>query len=118
MVTSNVDAVYDSHVGNHARFVSNDVVNFVFSVSIRAVTILGSENCQSISLRILLSASQAFQGLVLSTEAVKHLQSFYQTNAPHITCHSCHYVQTKHRVTKLRSSQRTFLPVIFHPSLS
>ena len=36
MVTSNVDAVYDSHVGNHARFVSHDVVNFVFSVSIRA----------------------------------------------------------------------------------
>ena len=36
MVTSNVDAVYDSHVGNHARFVSQDVVNFVFSVSIRA----------------------------------------------------------------------------------
>ena len=31
---SNVDAVY--HVGNHARFVSHDVVNFVFSVSIRA----------------------------------------------------------------------------------
>ena len=31
MVTSNVDAVYDSHVGNHARFVSHDVVNFVFS---------------------------------------------------------------------------------------
>ena len=36
MVTSNADAVYDSHVGNHARFVSHDVVNFVFSVSIRA----------------------------------------------------------------------------------
>ena len=36
MVTSNVDAVNDSHVGNHARFVSHDVVNFVFSVSIRA----------------------------------------------------------------------------------
>ena len=36
VVTSNVDAVYDSHVGNHARFVSHDVVNFVFSVSIRA----------------------------------------------------------------------------------
>ena len=33
MVTSNVDAVYDSHVGNQARFVSHDVVNFVFSVS-------------------------------------------------------------------------------------
>ena len=25
MVTSNVDAVYDGHVGNHARFVSHDV---------------------------------------------------------------------------------------------
>ena len=36
MVTSNVEAVYDSHVGNHARFGSHDVVNFVFSVSIRA----------------------------------------------------------------------------------
>ena len=36
MVTSNVDAVYDSHVGNHARFVSHDVVNFVFSVSHKA----------------------------------------------------------------------------------
>ena len=36
VVTSNVDAVYDSHVGNHARFVSHDVVNFVFSVSTRA----------------------------------------------------------------------------------
>ena len=35
MVTSNVDAVYDSHVGSHARFVSHDVFNFVFSVSIR-----------------------------------------------------------------------------------
>ena len=29
MVTSNVDAVYDSHVGNHARFVSHDVVNLL-----------------------------------------------------------------------------------------
>ena len=37
MVTSNVDAVYDSHVGNHARFVSHDVVNFVFSVSISEI---------------------------------------------------------------------------------
>ena len=36
VVTSDVDAVYDSHVGNRARFVSHDVVNFVFSVSIRA----------------------------------------------------------------------------------
>ena len=34
MATSNVDAVYDSHVGNRARFVSHDVVNFAFSVSI------------------------------------------------------------------------------------
>ena len=31
----NVDAVYDSHVGNHARCVSHDVY-FIFSVSIRA----------------------------------------------------------------------------------
>ena len=29
MVTSNVDAVYDGHVGNHAQFVSHDVVDFV-----------------------------------------------------------------------------------------
>ena len=36
MVTSNVDAVYDSNVGNHAQFVSHDVVNLFFSVSIRA----------------------------------------------------------------------------------
>ena len=36
MVTANVDAVYDGHVGNHARFVSRDVVNFISSVSIRA----------------------------------------------------------------------------------
>ena len=36
VVTSNADAVYDNHVGNHARFVSHDVVNFMFSVSIRA----------------------------------------------------------------------------------
>ena len=36
VVTSNVDAVYDSDVGNHARFVSHDVVNFVFSGSIGA----------------------------------------------------------------------------------
>ena len=36
MVISNVDAVYDSNIGNHARFVSHDVINFVFSVSIRA----------------------------------------------------------------------------------
>ena len=36
MVTSNVDAVYDGHVSNHARFVSHDVVNFISSVSIRA----------------------------------------------------------------------------------
>ena len=28
MVTSSVDAVYDGHVGNHARFVSHDVVHF------------------------------------------------------------------------------------------
>ena len=32
----NVDAVYYSNVGNHAPFVSHDVVNFIFSVSIRA----------------------------------------------------------------------------------
>ena len=36
VVTSDVDAVYDSHVGNRARFVSHDVVYFIFSVSIRA----------------------------------------------------------------------------------
>ena len=36
VVTSNVDAVYDSHVGNHARFVGHGAVSFVFSVSIRA----------------------------------------------------------------------------------
>ena len=36
VVTSNVDAVYDGHVGNQARFVSHDVVNFIYSVSIRA----------------------------------------------------------------------------------
>ena len=35
MGTSNVDAVYDSNVGNHARFVGHDVVNLVFSVSIK-----------------------------------------------------------------------------------
>ena len=43
MVTSNVDAVYDSHVGNHARFVSHDVVNFVFSVSITPFAFNDSE---------------------------------------------------------------------------
>ena len=36
MVTSNVDAVYDGHAGNHARFVSHDVVFFISSVYIRA----------------------------------------------------------------------------------
>ena len=36
MVISNVDAVYDVHVGNHARFVSHDVVDFNFSVCSRA----------------------------------------------------------------------------------
>ena len=36
MKALNVDAVYDGHVGNHARFVSQDVVNLNFSVSIRA----------------------------------------------------------------------------------
>ena len=36
MVTSNVDAVHDGHVGNQARFVSHDVVNLIYSVSIRA----------------------------------------------------------------------------------
>ena len=36
MVTSNVDAVYDGHVGNHSRFVSHDVVNLICSVSTRA----------------------------------------------------------------------------------
>ena len=36
MVTSIVDAVYDGHVGNHALFVSHDVVDLIFSVSIRA----------------------------------------------------------------------------------
>ena len=36
MVTSNVDAVYDGDVGNHARFASHDVVYLIFSVSIRA----------------------------------------------------------------------------------
>ena len=35
MVTSNIDAVYGGHVGNHARFISCDV-SFVFSISIRA----------------------------------------------------------------------------------
>ena len=29
-VTSNVDAVYSGHVGNHARFVSHGVVYFMF----------------------------------------------------------------------------------------
>ena len=35
---TNVDAVYDGRVGNHARFVSHDVpvVNVIFSVSTRA----------------------------------------------------------------------------------
>ena len=36
MVISNVDAVEDGNVGNHAQFVSHDVVYFIFSVSIRA----------------------------------------------------------------------------------
>ena len=36
MVTSNVDAVYDGHVENHARFVNHDVVCFIVNVSTRA----------------------------------------------------------------------------------
>ena len=36
MVTSNVDAVDDGDVGNHARFASHDVVYLIYSVSIRA----------------------------------------------------------------------------------
>ena len=36
MVIFNVDAVYDGHVGSHARFVSHDVVDFIISVSIKA----------------------------------------------------------------------------------
>ena len=36
MVTSNVDAVYDGHVCNHVRFDGHGVVNFIFSVAIRA----------------------------------------------------------------------------------
>ena len=36
MVISIVDAVYDVHVGNHARCVSHDVVDFNFSVCSRA----------------------------------------------------------------------------------
>ena len=36
VVTSNVDAVYVGYVGNRARFVSHDVVYFIFRVSIRA----------------------------------------------------------------------------------
>ena len=64
-------------------------------------SILGSENCQSISFQNLLSASQLLWvcDLTLSIEAVRQLLSFYKTTAPHITCHSCHYGQTKHRMT-------------------
>ena len=89
-------------------------------IHIKPVIILGSENCQSISFQNLLSASHLFRlcDLPLSTEAVRQLQSFCQTTAPHITCNSCHYGQTKQRVTKLRSSQRTFQPVVYHHSLS
>ena len=38
VVTSNVDAGYGVHVCNHARFVSDDVVYFISSMSIRAST--------------------------------------------------------------------------------
>ena len=62
------------------------------------MTILGSENCQSILIRTCSVPVKLFKvcDLTPSTEAVKQLQSLYQTTAPHITCHSCHYVQTKH----------------------
>ncbi len=73
----------------------------IFRHDIGAVTILGSENCQSISFQNLLSASQAFQGLYRGCKAAAVILP-----DPHITCHSCYYVQTKHRVTTLRSSQR------------
>ena len=36
MVTSNVDAVYDGQIGDHARFDSHEVVNFISSMSSRA----------------------------------------------------------------------------------
>ena len=36
MVTSNVDAVYDGHVGNHARFIGHDVIDLIFSGSTMA----------------------------------------------------------------------------------
>ena len=53
------------------------------------VTILGSENCQSISFQNPLSAtaSQLFRvrDLTLSTEAVRQLLSFYQTRLLHPT---------------------------------
>ena len=57
-----------------------------------AVTILGSESCQSI-LNFVSEPTQCqscFFGVCdskLSTEAGKQLQSFYQTTAPYITCH-------------------------------
>ena len=51
MVTSNVDAVYDGHVGIHARFVSHDVVNFIFRVSIRASP-CPSPSCFLLKLRV------------------------------------------------------------------
>ena len=90
------------------------------SYGMAPVTILGSENCQSILFQNLLSASQLLRvcDFTLSTEALRQLQSFCLITAPHIACHLCLYGQMKHRITKLRSSQGKFLPVIYHHSLS
>ena len=50
VVTSNVDAVYDGHVGNHARSVTLCVVFFNFSVFIRALPC--PSPCSLLKLRI------------------------------------------------------------------
>ena len=63
-----VDIIKTLYSSTHSVVRVNGTISEAFSISSgvrQAVTILGSENCQSISLQNLLSASQPFQGLRL-----------------------------------------------------
>ena len=95
-------------------------IHLILILQLTSVTILGSENCQSISLQNLLSASQPFPGLWLNT-----VSSGCKAAAiilPHYcTPHNLSFMSLwpdKAQGYKVRSSQITFLPVIFHPSPS
>ena len=82
------------------------VRTFRCNEAIKTVTILGSENCQSISFQNLLSASQLVRlcDLTLSTETVRQRQSFCQITAfPYPAIHIIMARKT-YRVTPVREN--------------